>query len=55
MRFIIFSLTAPDIIELSDMTASRTENIPMGVKNWWKDKCEEMKQTLSWEKGTGKS
>ncbi|MDD5167308.1 MAG: hypothetical protein PHN75_00695, partial [Syntrophales bacterium] len=50
-----FSLTTPDIIELSDMTASRTENISMGGKNWWKDKPEETKQSQSWEKGTGKS
>jgi len=47
--------TAPDMIELSDMTPSRTSNISMGGKAWLKEKPEETTRTLSWERGTGKS
>ena len=48
-------MTAPDVIELSDMTPNRTVNISMGGKSWLKEKPEETTQALSWETGAGKS
>ena len=49
------NMTAPDVIELSDMTPNRTVNISMGGKAWLKEKPVETTQALSWETGTGKS
>jgi hypothetical protein len=47
--------TAPDVIELSDMTPNRTVNISMGGKELLKEKTEAPKSALSWGTGTGKS
>jgi hypothetical protein len=49
------NMTAPDVIELSDMTPNRTVNISMGGKAWLKEKPEVPASALSWETGTGKS
>ena len=49
------NMTAPDVIELSDMTPNRTVNISMGEKSWLKEKPTETTEPLSWETGTGKS
>jgi hypothetical protein len=49
------NMTAPDVIELSDMTPNRTVNISMGGKAGLKEKPMPTKQVLSWETGTGKS
>ena len=49
------NMTAPDVIELSDMNPNRTVNISMGREAWLKEKPEETTQAMSWETGTGKS
>ena len=49
------NMTAPDVIELSDMTPNRTVNISMGGKAWLKEKPVATTQALSWETGAGKS
>jgi hypothetical protein len=49
------NMSAPDVMELSDMTPNRTVNISMGSKALLNEKPEETAQTLSWETGTGKS
>ena len=49
------NMSAPDVIELSDMTPNRTVNISMGGKAWLKYKPEVPTSALSWETGTGKS
>ena len=48
-------MTAPDVIELSDMTPNRTVNISMDGKAWLKENPEVPTSALSWETGTGKS
>ena len=48
-------MTAPDVIELSDMTPNRTVNISLDGKARLKEKPEQTTQTLSWETGAGKS
>jgi hypothetical protein len=48
-------MTAPDVIELTDMTPNRTVNISMGGKGWLKEEPVETAQVLSWETGIGKS
>jgi len=48
-------MTAPDVLELSDMTPNQTVNISMGEKPWLKEKPVETTQALSWETGAGKS
>ena len=50
-----FNISAPDVMELSDMTSNRTINISMGRKALLEEKPEETTQTLSWETGAGKS
>ena len=47
--------SAPDGVELSDMTPNRTVNIAMGGKAWSKNKPEVSSSALSWETGAGKS
>ena len=49
------NMTAPDVIELSDMTPNRTVNISMGGKARLKDKPAAPTSALSWETGAGKS
>ncbi|MDP2969756.1 MAG: DUF3943 domain-containing protein [Deltaproteobacteria bacterium] len=49
------NMSAPDVIELSDMTPNRTVNISMGGKAWLKYKPEVPTSAMSWETGTGKS
>ncbi|MHB8828686.1 MAG: DUF3943 domain-containing protein [Syntrophales bacterium] len=49
------NITAPNVIELSDISPNRPENIPMGGNAWLKEKPAEMTPTLSWETGAGKS
>ena len=49
------NMTAPDVIELSDMTPNRTVNISMGEKAWLKYKPEVPTPALYWETGAGKS
>jgi hypothetical protein len=49
------NMTAPDVIEISDMSPNRTVNMSMGGKAGLKEKPEETTQTLSWETGAGKS
>jgi hypothetical protein len=48
-------MTAPNVIELSDMPPNRTVNISMGGNTWLKEKPVETTQALSWETGAGKS
>jgi hypothetical protein len=48
-------MTAPEVIELSDMTPNRTVNISMDGKAWLKENPEVPTSALSWETGTGKS
>ena len=50
-----FNISAPDVMELSDMTSNRTVNISMGRKELLKEKPEETTQTLPRETGAGKS
>ena len=47
--------SAPDGVELSDRTPTRTVNITMGGKAWFKNKPEGPSSALSWETGAGKS
>lgn len=47
--------SAPDVMELSDMTSNWTVNTSMGGKSWLKEKPEGTAHTLDWETGTGKS
>ena len=49
------NMSAPDVIELSDMTPNRTVNISMGGEAWLKYKPEVPTSAMSWETGTGKS
>jgi len=49
------NMSAPDVIELSDMTPNRTVNISMGGKAWLKEEPEVPTSALSWETGAGKS
>ena len=49
------NMTAPDVIELSDMTPNRTVNISMDGKARLKEKPVQTTQALSWETGAGKS
>ena len=49
------NMTAPDVIELSDMIPNRTVNISMGGKAWLRKKSVQTTQELSWETGAGKS
>ena len=49
------NISAPEVMELSDMTTNRTVNISMGRKALLEEKPEETTQTLSWETGSGKS
>jgi hypothetical protein len=49
------NMTAPDVIELSDMTPNRTVNISMDGKAWWKEKPAQTTPAMSWETGAGKS
>jgi hypothetical protein len=49
------NMSAPDVIELSDMTPNRTVNIFMGGNVRLKEKPGEPTQILSWKTGTGKS
>ena len=49
------NISAPEVMELSDMTPNRTVNISMGRKALLEEKPEETTQTLSWETGAGKS
>jgi hypothetical protein len=50
-----FNISAPDVMELSDMTSNRTINISMGSKELLEEKPEEKTQNLSWETGANKS
>lgn len=50
-----YNLSAPDVIELSDVTPNRTANISMGRKAWSKYKPEASSSAISWETGAGKS
>jgi hypothetical protein len=47
--------TESDVIKLSKMTPSRTENISVGGKAWLKEKSMQTTHTLSWETGADKS
>jgi hypothetical protein len=47
--------SAPDGVEITDMTPNRTVNITMGGKAWLKYKPEVPSPALSWETGAGKS
>ena len=49
------TLSAPDGVELSDMTPNRTVNITMGGKAGLKTKAEVPSSAMSWETGAGKS
>jgi hypothetical protein len=49
------TMSAPDVMELSDMTPNRTVNISMGNKALLEEKSEEASQTQSWGTGIGKS
>jgi hypothetical protein len=49
------NVSAPDVIELSDMNPNRTVNISMGGNAWLKEKPEVPTSALSWETGAGKS
>jgi len=49
------NISAPEVMEFSDMTTNRTINISMGRKALLEEKPEETTQTLSWETGSGKS
>jgi hypothetical protein len=49
------NMTAPDVIELSDMTPNRTVTISMGGKAWLKEKPVQTAQAMSWGTGAGKS
>jgi hypothetical protein len=49
------NITAPNVIELSDLTPNRTVNISTSGKSWLKEKPAETKRALSWETGAGKS
>ncbi|MGD0821721.1 MAG: DUF3943 domain-containing protein [Desulfomonilia bacterium] len=49
------NISAPEVMELSDMTTNRTVNISMSRKGLLEEKPEETTQTLSWETGAGKS
>ena len=49
------NVSAPEVIELSDMTPSRTVNISMSEEVRLKEKPVQTTQTLSWETGAGKS
>ncbi len=48
-------IAAPEMIELSDITLNRTENISLDGKARLKEKPEQTTRTLSWETGAGKS
>ena len=49
------NMSAPDVIELSDMTPNRTVNIAMGEKGWLEYKPKVPTPALNWETGAGKS
>ncbi len=48
-------IAAPEVIELSEITLNRTENISLDGKAQLKEKPEQTTRTLSWETGAGKS
>ena len=49
------NMTVPDAIELSAVTADRTEKISSDGKTQFKEKPEQTTRTLNWETGAGKS
>jgi hypothetical protein len=49
------NMPAPDVIEFSDVTPSRTVNVSMGGESWLKEKPEAPTSAMFWETGSGKS
>jgi hypothetical protein len=49
------NMSAPEVVELSDMTPNRTVNISMDEKAWLKDKPEVPTSAISWETRAGRS